>query len=89
MAETAYRKDSTALLFVDPYDDFLSEGGKVWPLIKARPRREFGPHPGPPPSKRRPIKSDRPAGGGGRKGAGEESSGRQRGKRLTAAACPT
>lgn len=23
----------TALLFVDPYNDFLSEGGKLWPLV--------------------------------------------------------
>jgi nicotinamidase-related amidase len=23
------------LLFVDPYNDFLSEGGKLWPLVKA------------------------------------------------------
>jgi nicotinamidase-related amidase len=29
-----YKKESTALLFVDPYNDFLSEGGKVWPRIK-------------------------------------------------------
>jgi nicotinamidase-related amidase len=29
-----YSPRSTALLFVDPYNDFLSEGGKVWPLIK-------------------------------------------------------
>jgi nicotinamidase-related amidase len=34
MSETAYRKESTALLLVDPYNDFLSEGGKVWPLIR-------------------------------------------------------
>lgn len=25
----------TALLFVDPYNDFLAEGGKLWPLVKA------------------------------------------------------
>ncbi|MES2626152.1 MAG: isochorismatase family cysteine hydrolase [Pseudomonadota bacterium] len=24
----------TALLFVDPYNDFLSEGGKLWPFVK-------------------------------------------------------
>lgn len=24
---------TTALLFVDPYNDFLSEGGKLWPLV--------------------------------------------------------
>jgi nicotinamidase-related amidase len=29
-----YAKGSTALLLVDPYNDFLSEGGKVWPRIK-------------------------------------------------------
>ena len=25
----------TALLFVDPYNDFLSEGGKLWPRVQA------------------------------------------------------
>src|ERR1700739_205244 len=29
-----YQKNNTALLFVDPYNDFLSEGGKIWPRIK-------------------------------------------------------
>lgn len=29
-----YDSKKTALLFVDPYNDFLSEGGKLWPLIK-------------------------------------------------------
>lgn len=29
----AYNRDDTALLFVDPYNDFLSEGGKIWPLV--------------------------------------------------------
>jgi nicotinamidase-related amidase len=29
-----YEIPSTALLFVDPYNDFLSEGGQVWPFIK-------------------------------------------------------
>jgi len=28
-------KDTTALLVVDPYNDFISEGGKIWPRIKA------------------------------------------------------
>ncbi len=28
-----YPRDRTALLFVDPYNDFLSEGGKMWPLL--------------------------------------------------------
>jgi nicotinamidase-related amidase len=34
MTETAYSRESTALLLVDPYNDFLSEGGKVWPRIQ-------------------------------------------------------
>jgi len=29
-----YDARKTALLLVDPYNDFLSEGGKLWPLIK-------------------------------------------------------
>ena len=24
----------TGLLFVDPYNDFLSDGGKLWPMVK-------------------------------------------------------
>jgi nicotinamidase-related amidase len=30
-----YDKSITALLVVDPYNDFVSEGGKLWPRIKA------------------------------------------------------
>jgi ureidoacrylate peracid hydrolase len=30
-----YNKEITALLVVDPYNDFISEGGKIWPRIKA------------------------------------------------------
>jgi len=30
-----YEKDITALLVVDPYNDFISEGGKLWGRIKA------------------------------------------------------
>ncbi|MDP3859778.1 MAG: isochorismatase family cysteine hydrolase [Stagnimonas sp.] len=30
---TAYDATRTALLFVDPYNDFLSEGGKLWPRL--------------------------------------------------------
>jgi ureidoacrylate peracid hydrolase len=30
-----YNKDTAALLVVDPYNDFISEGGKLWPRIKA------------------------------------------------------
>jgi nicotinamidase-related amidase len=35
MAKLVYDKDVTALLVVDPYNDFISEGGKIWPRIKA------------------------------------------------------
>jgi len=34
MTTTAYAPDETALLLVDPYNDFLSEGGKLWPMVK-------------------------------------------------------
>jgi ureidoacrylate peracid hydrolase len=30
MAEVRYDRDITALLVIDPYNDFISEGGKVW-----------------------------------------------------------
>jgi nicotinamidase-related amidase len=29
-----YSPDDTALLIIDPYNDFLSEGGKLWPSAK-------------------------------------------------------
>jgi nicotinamidase-related amidase len=35
MAIITYSKELTALLVVDPYNDFISEGGKIWPRIKA------------------------------------------------------
>jgi nicotinamidase-related amidase len=35
MTNRASDKDITALLVVDPYNDFISEGGKIWPRIKA------------------------------------------------------
>jgi ureidoacrylate peracid hydrolase len=35
MNTMTYDKDMTALLVVDPYNDFISEGGKIWPRIKA------------------------------------------------------
>ena len=35
MAETIYPRERTALLLVDPYNDFLSEGGKIYPRLKA------------------------------------------------------
>jgi hypothetical protein len=34
MTETTYPRERTALLFVDPYNNFLSEDGKVYPRIK-------------------------------------------------------
>jgi nicotinamidase-related amidase len=33
-AANTYSKDETALLIIDPYNDFLSEGGKLWPRVK-------------------------------------------------------
>jgi len=35
MTIDAYEKSRTALLFVDPYNDFLSERGKLWPIVAA------------------------------------------------------
>ena len=34
MATITYEKQITALLVVDPYNDFISEGGKVWNRIR-------------------------------------------------------
>ncbi len=34
MSLPTYTPDTTALLFVDPYNDFLSEGGKLWPRVQ-------------------------------------------------------
>jgi nicotinamidase-related amidase len=33
MSNPSYSVSRTALLLVDPYNDFLSEGGKLWPLL--------------------------------------------------------
>jgi ureidoacrylate peracid hydrolase len=35
MAGLIYDKDITALLVIDPYNDFISEGGKVWDRLKS------------------------------------------------------
>src|SRR5262249_47852824 len=35
MNTPTYVKSISALLVVDPYNDFISEGGKIWPRIKA------------------------------------------------------
>jgi ureidoacrylate peracid hydrolase len=34
MAKVTYDKQLTALLVIDPYNDFISEGGKVWDRLK-------------------------------------------------------
>lgn len=34
MTELTFEKDLTALLIVDPFNDFISEGGKLWPSQK-------------------------------------------------------
>ncbi|HXJ41951.1 MAG TPA: isochorismatase family cysteine hydrolase [Bryobacteraceae bacterium] len=34
MATVTYEKEITALLVIDPYNDFISEGGKVWDRLK-------------------------------------------------------
>lgn len=39
MATESYPKDQTALLFIDPYNDFLSEGGKLWPMVEEVARK--------------------------------------------------
>ena len=35
MAKVTYEKEITALLVIDPYNDFISEGGKLWDRIRA------------------------------------------------------
>ena len=35
MRDTTYPADSTALLIIDPYNDFISEGDKIWSRISA------------------------------------------------------
>ena len=35
MAKVTYDRHLTALLVIDPYNDFISEGGKVWDRLKA------------------------------------------------------
>jgi ureidoacrylate peracid hydrolase len=34
MANLKFDKELTALLVIDPYNDFISEGGKVWDRLK-------------------------------------------------------
>src|SRR4051794_18542866 len=35
MASLTFNKQLTALLVIDPYNDLISEGGKVWDRLKA------------------------------------------------------
>jgi nicotinamidase-related amidase len=35
MTDLSYDPDITGLLVVDPYNDFISEGGKIWPRLQA------------------------------------------------------
>ena len=35
MAQVTYDKQLTALLVIDPYNDFISDGGKVWDRLQA------------------------------------------------------
>jgi len=35
MEKVTYDKDITALLVIDAYNDFISEGGKIWHRLKA------------------------------------------------------
>ena len=35
MTRHTYEKEITALLVIDPYNDFISEGGKIWGRIRA------------------------------------------------------
>jgi len=34
MASLEFDRETTALLVIDPYNDFISEGGKLWDRIK-------------------------------------------------------
>ena len=35
MAQLTYEKEITGLVVIDPYNDFISEGGKIWDRIKS------------------------------------------------------
>jgi ureidoacrylate peracid hydrolase len=34
MAQLTYEREITGLVVIDPYNDFISEGGKIWDRIK-------------------------------------------------------
>src|SRR5215467_5016428 len=35
MADLTFEKETTGLLMIDPYNDFISQGGKIWNGIKS------------------------------------------------------
>jgi len=35
VADLKFEKENTGLLLIDPYNDFISEGGKLWDRIKS------------------------------------------------------
>ena len=35
MADLQFEKETTGLLLIDPYNDFISEGDKLWDRIRA------------------------------------------------------
>lgn len=34
MTDESYPKDRTALVMIDPFNDFLADGGKLWPMVE-------------------------------------------------------
>ena len=45
MAQLTYEKEITGLVVIDPYNDFISEGGKIWDRIKGvAERNQCVPH---------------------------------------------
>ena len=45
MSAPVFEKDLTGLLVVDPYNDFISEGGILWPLVNTGLLRTAPPGP--------------------------------------------
>jgi hypothetical protein len=41
MVNMTYNQQLTALLVIDPYNDFISEGGKVWDRLKVSDRSQL------------------------------------------------
>jgi len=41
MDNLTYDEEVTALLVIDPYNDFISEGGKLWDRITSLPSRRL------------------------------------------------